>query len=418
GNPMALVQKTECPENERLCKAYNGIIDDTLRLNELTANIKTLEQILSMHKINTLDASSILRVAREVSKEKAALDMQAKLAQMQLELQETGLKKQTDAMLPLFYGKQCESPVKLVFGYGMIGFEGYYEADISNKDKIKVTQYLSVSNHSGIDIKADEATFFYRQASQDIRPVHFSPWIVSEYQPPIPDPRKAMAALKASNAEDIIEPSVTMAMPEVSKVYYNDAREYGINGLTLPSTGIPVNVPVVSWSVPMTCDLQLHAYINTDVYEVCTFVPDKQIESNDWKIKKGDETLNSNAKGEYADQKYVLYTKIDPDIHVIRKPIVQKEGDTGFFGSPVRKKDGYILELVNKSDKVKKIQVTERIPTSTTEKIEVKLLSVNTEYKMLKDGRINMEMTLGSKESKKVEVIFEVSYDKEMQIRY
>ena len=59
GNPMALVQKTECPENERICKAYNGIIDDTLRLNELTANIKTLEQILSMHKINTLDASSI-----------------------------------------------------------------------------------------------------------------------------------------------------------------------------------------------------------------------------------------------------------------------------------------------------------------------------------------------------------------------
>ena len=117
--------------------------------------------------------------------------------------------------------------------------------------------------------------------------------------------------LKASNAEDIIEPSVAMAMPEVSKVYYNDAREYGINGLVLPSTGIPVNVPVVSWSVPMTCELRLNAYTNTDVYEVCTFAPDKQIESNDWKIKKGDETLNSNAKGEYADQKYVLYTKID-----------------------------------------------------------------------------------------------------------
>ena len=47
-----------------------------------------------------------------------------------------------------------------------------------------------------------------------------------------------------------------------------------------------------------------------------------------------------------------------------------------------------------------------------------KLLSVNTEYKLLKDGRIDMEMTLGPNESKKVEVIFEVSYAKEMKILY
>lgn len=417
GNPVELVQKTECPGNERICRPYEAIVDGALRLDEITSNSKILDQILSIHKINTLDAATILRSAREISKEKATLDVQAKTAETDLKLQEDLLRRQTEASLPLFYTQRCESPVKLTFGYGMIGFEGYYEADISSQGEIRVTQYLSIINRSGVDIKADDAMFYYRQGKQYVRPGYFSPWIVSEYQPPVAYARKEMAAMKASEAKYVMEPAVAAA-PVSPQATYNDAREFGISGLTLPSTGIPVNAAVISWTAPMECALHLYAYENTDVYEACMFTPSKQIEFNQWKIKKGEETINSSARGEYLDEKYSLFTKIDPDIQVIRKPIVHKENDTGFFGSTVRKKDGYTVELVNKSDKVKKIRMTERIPASTTEKIEVKLLSVNTEYKMLKDGRIDMEITLSPKESKKIEVMFEVAYDKDLKIRY
>ncbi len=108
--------------------------------------------------------------------------------------------------------------------------------------------------------------------------------------------------------------------------------------------------------------------------------------------------INENASGEYRDEKYHIYTKVEEDIKILRKPIVKKERETGIFGGTARKKDGFTLTLTNKSDKVKTLTVIERIPTSTTEEIKVKLLEIKSakkvNYKMLKDGKIEMKLTL------------------------
>ena len=55
--------------------------------------------------------------------------------------------------------------------------------------------------------------------------------------------------------------------------------------------------------------------------------------------------INENAVGEYRDGKYDLYTKVEEDIKIVRKPIVNKERETGIFGGTARKKDGFTLTL-------------------------------------------------------------------------
>ena len=78
--------------------------------------------------------------------------------------------------------------------------------------------------------------------------------------------------------------------------------------------------------------------------------------------------------------------------------------------------------MTNKSDKSKTITLVDRIPASTTDEIEVKLLEVRSDrkvnYNMLKDGKIEMKITLSGQESKKIEVLFEISYDKDLKISY
>jgi hypothetical protein len=203
---------------------------------------------------------------------------------------------------------------------------------------------------------------------------------------------------------------------------YVDAREYKIDALDLPSVGMPVDVPVTSWNAPLVCEIKAYPYRNTSAFNVCSFTPKYQIDSNRWKVRSGDVMLNESAVGLYSKGTYELYTNIDEDIKIERKRIVNKERETGIFGGTARKKDGFVLTLTNKSDKEKTLRLIERIPTSTSDEIEVKLLEISSnekiDYKMLKEGKIEMEITLKPKESKKIEVLFEISYDKDLKIRY
>ena len=210
-----------------------------------------------------------------------------------------------------------------------------------------------------------------------------------------------------------------MPAPVVS---YEDAREYKITNLKLPSTGIALDVDVISWKVPLACEVRAYAYINTKAFTMCSFTPKYQIDSNSWKVKSGTEVINERAVGEYRKGKYNIYTKVEEDIQILRKPIVKKERKTGIFGGTARKQDGFTLTLTNKSNKVKELTLIERIPTSTTTEIKSKLLSINSkskvDYKMLKDGEIEMHIMLNANETQKIDVLFEISYDKELKVNY
>jgi putative cell wall-binding protein len=157
-------------------------------------------------------------------------------------------------------------------------------------------------------------------------------------------------------------------------------------------------------------------------FHTCSFTPKLQIDSNQWKVKEVETTINDKAVGEYREGKYRLYTEAELDIKVERKPIVQREKTTGIFGGTARKKDGFMLKITNKSDKPKTLTVTERIPTSTTEEIKVKLLEVKSDkkvnYRLLKDGEIEMKLILTAHENKNIEVLFEISYDKDLKVNY
>jgi hypothetical protein len=214
----------------------------------------------------------------------------------------------------------------------------------------------------------------------------------------------------------------SVASRPVPVATYEDAREYKITNLNLPSTGLPMQVNLLSWKAPLTCEVRAYPYANTRAFELCSFTPRYQIESNRWKVKEEGKLINENAQGEYHDEKYSLYTKVEEDIQIERKPIVQKERETGIFGGTARKKDGFVVILTNKSDEAKTLTVIERIPTSTTEEITSKLLSIkskkNVEYKLLKDGKIEMKIALAPNEMKRVEVLFEISYDKDLKVNY
>ena len=419
GTTIPLQPTHDCPLDDRLCQLLTGLKTSEKELKAVQANSKVLEQFSSLPRPTTVDVNGLIESAKRIGEEQSKLLLQEKSLGEEVELQERIFQKQAPTKQALQMAQPCNTELAVTIPYGYISFSTHYEANIQNANEISVTQYLSVTNRSGIDIEAQSAMFYYRSADQYVEPVDFRPWIVRKYEP-IAKIASAKPMAKNASMDRAMMSETSMYAPVAAT--YEDAREYKINNLILPSTGDPLDVEVLKWKVLVSCEIYTYPYEKTKAFHLCSFEPKYQIESNEWKVKSNHEVINENAAGEYREGKYHLYTKVEEDIQIVRKQIVDKERQTGIFGGTVRKKDGFILTFTNKSDKEKTFTVIERIPISATEEIQSKLLSIRSEktveYKLLKDGKIEMKLALAPFENKQIEVLFEISYDKTLEVNY
>jgi len=423
GHMVPLRASSTCPSDERLCKELTELKSTARKLKATQANKKVLQTMTSLPRPTSFDADSWIESARKIGVEQAKLSIDEALLKEKLTLQTKDFERQAPTVNVLHSSYSCPNDLELTFPYGQLSFSSFYEADIINQKRITVTQYLSITNKSGIDIQANDAMFYYRSAHHYIRPVHFYPWIVSKY---IPRPKRTYAKTKRTaimDAEPMMEAVTALAVEKPAPVaQYLKSREYQIKDLLLPSTGMPVDVKVTQWDAPLQCDIRVYPYRDTTAFHTCSFTPNLQIDNNQWKVKKAQTLINDKAVGEYKEDQYVLYTQAELDIKVQREPIVKREKTTGIFGGTARKKDGFILTLTNKADTSKILTVIERIPTSTTEEIKVKLLEVKSDqkvnYKLFKEGKIEIKLTLDAHETRKIDVLFEISYDKDLKINY
>ena len=346
GKTLETFSTLSCPESQRLCKTFTTVDDAQHKVNMLKYNSETLDKLLTLAQPDKIDASSWIDAAARIAETKATLQRKEKVAVADLNMKRTLFTKQAPSLQALTTAKVCATELELSLPYGYVSFSTSYEAVLQEDKKVKVTQNLSILNRSGIDIEADEATFYHRPANQYVSVTEFNPWIVSKYEP---RPKRKMLK-KRVMSDSVMEDDVMMmsgsAMPAPSRnvsASYVDAREYSIKNLMLPSTGVPLDVEVFTWTAPMDCGLKAYPYMNTNAFEVCSFTPKHQIESNQWKIKSGKTIINDRGVGRYSKGKYELYTKKDEDIQIVRKSIVKNERETGIFGTTVRKKDGYVL---------------------------------------------------------------------------
>lgn len=412
-----------CPGGKRLCKDLNLLKKSANTLQALQFNDQILDKMIMLPQPIEIDAGEWIKAAKQIGKEKASLFQEIKEEKETLTVLQQILSRQTHSQKAMVSDAICSSDMTLTLPRNYITFSSMYEADLSDKKTLTVTQHLSLTNRSGVDIEAESAMFYYRSANQYVRPLHFNPWIVRKYDPELRINKMKRASVASMNDAPMMEvTAMNASVPKQIRATQVDTREYKIADLELPSSGVPVDVPVSQWTVPMSCGLKTYPYMNTRAFEVCSFTPKFQIEKNQWKLMSDKVIVNEKAQGQYYDGKYDLYTKVDQDIQILRKRIVKNERETGIFGTTVRKKDGFVLTLTNKSDTKKSMTVVDRIPTSTNDEIEVKLLALKSskkvKYTIDKEGKIEMNITLDPKENRKIEVVFEIAYDKALKVRY
>jgi hypothetical protein len=218
----------------------------------------------------------------------------------------------------------------------------------------------------------------------------------------------------------MVEASDSVAVPTLAATRTVGYRDYAIGRVELPSTGEEVRGRTASYEAALRCEEISYPWRDSRVYVACRFTPKQPIEIDRWLLKKGRRIVSDSAYGEYDKGKYLLFVDRDDEVVIRRRRLVEKERSSGIFGGKIRKKDGYMLVLENKSDQQKTVKIVERIPRSTTEKIKVKLLKLEGAIResLDEDGKLVMQVVLAPREHKEVKVLFELSYDKDLKIRY
>jgi len=175
GNTVGVHVIPSCPNDKRLCKELISLKKTEQKLNSIKSNSKVLEQLISLPQPTSFDANAWIKSAKLVGEEQAKLFDETNKATEELKLKQVAFHKQAPSKQTLISNEICTNEMEFTLPYGYVSFSTAYEADMQNEKEIKVTQYLSIVNRSGIDIKADKAMFYYRSANQYIRPVHFDP---------------------------------------------------------------------------------------------------------------------------------------------------------------------------------------------------------------------------------------------------
>jgi len=422
---MRLLPLESCPPKQRLCQVVKQLGEQEHATMALQQEQEVLKQLLMTVKPTKIDAGAWIDAAAKLGTHQATLIQKQTEMRQRLRSMRADFKRQAPSREPVGTRRKCDGELLLTMPAGYLSARLRYEADIRDPKYIAIEQSMMLRNRSGIDIVAKEADVYARAYRVALRPLHFTPWRVSlqEKKPASASDRHSRslqmesAMLRKSTAESVVPTAPAAAVDTAVQTGY---KNYHLTGVELPSTGEEIELKIEAYRSEASCELIAYPYQDRHLYRLCSFMPQSPVVSHRWRITDGERLVSSEAYGLYREGKYLLNTGVDETVLIERSRMVERDRSSGIFGGAIRKKDGYTLQLTNLSQQRKEIRLVERIPTSTTDKIESKLLKVTgaESYRLLADGRLELHLVLAPREERSIAVSFTLSYDKKQKIDY
>ncbi len=410
---LELIRKNSCKSKAVACQEYNKIENLHVSLEKYNKEQEIIEALVSQYQPQVVvDADKAIKTATKIALHMTKLQQRSKELKAQIKNATNRFSKYAPSKEAVYFADKPDSKVTLSINSGL-----YFNSEyILNIDKNILNHSLSLTNSSGIDIVADEVKLFAKASGYISAPIQFYPKKIHLQRP------QAKRAMSNEVTMMAMDSAVAMApVPRREKTIHvsqKETRSYRIKNLNLPSDGSKKTIPVNSENLTINKTLTWHPYNSNHVYETASFSPKQTIESRRWKVINDGELIE-NAPIRKVGKKILINVAIDYDVEVKRKNINEFSEDKGIFSSDRVKKDGFTLTLTNRSDKVKNIIITERIPLSTQQEIKVKLdrIALPHSYNK-KSGKLTINAKLQPKESKKIKITYSISYPEDMVIYY
>jgi hypothetical protein len=409
---FALTYRAECPSGHRLCDLKNEIDALKKSASRLAESQKALRSLLGGVR-SAGDAKTLIETARAAGDKMAIWEAKRQADLRKAKLAEARFMRSGTATEAAYVPAACKGRVMLRMPGHWFEFSLYNEATLKSPEGLAVRQLMRIGNRSGVDMVAQKAVFHAEPVRRAIRPVRFTPWLVRhEYG------RKYRA--RQSNVPMMAKSVSAPPAPEAGRVEVAAPRRYVVKNLVLPSGTDRLTVLLRRWRVKAEYGERAYPYRDASVYKTVSFDPPYAIDTDRWRIKAADGRLvATRAYGAYIDGRYTLFTGVDKTVRIDREKLHLKDKES-FFGDRVVRKEGYRITLVNESDQTKTITLIDRIPVAQRSDVEVKLRRVSSklplQYKLEREGRLPITVTIPPHRSGAVEVRFDVAFDKKKPV--
>ncbi len=420
---LTLRSRAECKDESVLCAQKREIDRLKKEVDSLKYRLKIIDEIIKNSKVVDVDADKWLSAAAKIGDEKA--DVRAKLYKLGKELAASvrSFSMKTKSSLPLFVSGQCDGEMEIDIPGEYIVTEIKNEANLLSDNRVRIIEYMSFSNRSGIDIDADEVEIFPRSSKTYFEPMEFEPWIARPAEHSREVVKKTLAYVPEEKMIAVTGrsmPQKPLVAPAFGDIERKATRYYRMNKIVLPASGETINVKISDYESDMKCEKVAYTYKDEKVYDRCGFTPKTAIENDSWTIKRNGHYISDNAAGGYDKGRYVFIAGVDREIEISRNKLIDKDRSSGLFGGDIKKVDGYEITLRNLSKNQKKLTIYDRIPVSVSDRIKVDLVNVFgcKGVKPDKDGRLKIDIRLKPGEEKKIKVIFSLQYEKKLEVYY
>ena len=413
GETLSTFNSRECEKNNYLCKEYKNISKIQTGLIETKYKIRTLNTVINGLSLNSLDAKKIVDASTILAKEYASAKDREKIETLKLQQHTKRFNSMTTYTYPLYLESDCKKELKITIPSSYITAGFIQRATLKDKGNIEINRLISLKNRSGIDIVAKEAHIHFQSYKRNTRIPHFRPWLLSP-QRQVLYRKKSLSPMPAAVAD-----ITAYEKADIGNTIKKGFRDYSVSGLVLPSDGKAYEQKIYTERVPVNCQKTAYTYLSPSVHNICSFKSSTPVEENRWEVTtaKGSKIYT---EGRYEDGKYLLDTGIDESIEIRRERIPSKDRKSGFFGSDIKKTDGYTITLVNITKESTTLTLIDRIPYSKSDKVKVTLDNITgADSKRLgKYGKLTMKVNLKAMQSSTVKVLFSIKYDKKLHINY
>lgn len=331
-------------------------------------------------------------------------------------------REKTRTGIEVLFNSQREQDIRLEASYrvGRTGWSPVYRASVDGGlSGVGLDMMAAITQMTGEDWNEVTLTVSNAVPVRRGRLPELSPWLL-DYRPPEISRRGAAEKIR----------SMDMALSAEAPMAEADMRETALSfeytmpaPVTVASRDQETRLPLFSRSIEGDFYHYVAPVLSPEVYLVCEAEADRELLPGPVEVFfenrfTGRMTLGQTGPGE----RFVLGLGIDPGVQVKREKTGDKKTETAFFGRVER--DSIIRELSyriaaeNRKNREILLQVSDRIPVSKTDRIEVKDVSFSPAPERRdvdgKAGVMQWDIPLTSGGTSDITVDFTVSYPKDM----
>ncbi len=413
---LSVYRKYEAKGNSPLLKLFDTYLNLSDKLHLIGEQEVLIGKMIDSLRFSSNESvSKFLKNSGEYAIKIAELKRKKQLLKNELDIVKIRISEMAPSVFPFY----CDFPKgfkSVRYEFKGITYRVLNKLYIdSSSGKVDVVKEISLKNKSGIDIVADSILILNIASSRYFSPISFSPWIVRERDFRTSAPLKTK---KMSKGMFDVAASMPVSPQEVSQL---ESRVYLLGRTTLFSDGIEKRFKVKSKKVPYSKQLVVYPYIDKNVYNEYSFSLPFEVDSDYWEVFVGKKVF-SRVRGVFEKQqnRYKIFAGIDYSVEVSRKRKLNFQEEKGLFSKKNVLKDGYEITLRNVSDKIKRVNVVDRVPVSVKEGVIIRDVKVNgvSNYNIDKKGKLAFKVELKPGEAKNIDVSFVIEFPEGKDIVY